>query len=406
MPYRSGARPALPDTIVPCEHCGYGCRVVGAEVSVGTVVGCERCSRETRPLRPAGDLGARSLSITSAAESSVYAELLPFAQSLGKDVGATQMDLEVDGMVCTISISLNSGTVTGLDMVAHTSGLPTVRLVAEGGGHREWKNEGVSREVQTGDPRFDDAVYLESSMDDDAVRAPFASPAVREAVMSLVGTCQSLVMDKTGVSVSVERDNAAFDVALLRGRLELLRVVAGAPRALAAREIPLSRAARTLKLVTYVAGPIGLLLTIVGGLKYAPLAWTPILLALLAGLVLAALLFPVHAAVLRGRSTSHREITVARGSSLVFTPLLVLGSFLVVNGVLDTSPETRVPMRVVSTATDSDGDAHVEVVDSRGDTYRFKFGTFDPAKEKIVHVRLRQGALGVRWESGPAYTER
>lgn len=91
-----------------------------------------------------------------------YDELNPFSASIGAPPFAAQLILSCDGIRTTVSIHLDSGRAVGLDLSAHTGGLPAIVLKPETDVEVYAKERGYSREVQVGDAAFDAAVYIES----------------------------------------------------------------------------------------------------------------------------------------------------------------------------------------------------------------------------------------------------
>ncbi|MDI1475345.1 hypothetical protein [Polyangium sp. y55x31] len=71
-------------------------------------------------------------------------------------------------------------------------------LRKETAANRQGKADGVDHEIQTGDPAFDEAVFIDTLINDDLVRAVLASPDARAAILSLLGdNCSSIRIDDT-----------------------------------------------------------------------------------------------------------------------------------------------------------------------------------------------------------------
>jgi hypothetical protein len=65
------------------------------------------------------------------------------------------------------------------------------------------KREGISREFQSGDPRFDDAVYIDTDASDDTLRFVLASPELRAGVLALFAEgVRELVLDNIGSNIT------------------------------------------------------------------------------------------------------------------------------------------------------------------------------------------------------------
>ncbi|MDI1434442.1 hypothetical protein [Polyangium sorediatum] len=71
-------------------------------------------------------------------------------------------------------------------------------LRKETASNREGKKSGVDHEIQTGDPSFDDEVFIDTLINDDLVRAILASPDTRAAILSLLrDKCHTVRIDET-----------------------------------------------------------------------------------------------------------------------------------------------------------------------------------------------------------------
>jgi hypothetical protein len=113
-------------------------------------------------------------------------------------------------------------------------------------------------------------------------------------------------------------------------------------------------------------------------------------------------MIPIWTVLLRGRSTSHREILTWRLSSFVIMPLVVLGALTTYNGAFDSSKERFVRMRIEEVTKDSDDDKyHARATDAEGDTHSYAFYGA-PLVGHSVQVGWRDGALGWTWESSDA----
>ncbi len=403
MAYRTSARKSPNDTAVSCKSCA-------ALVSISLEDGrhetfrCTRCDLEQPVLRDAGDLALASIAVVDVRPGS-YEQLSALLAELGAPGTTAAVVLRCDGLLCDLGLSINSGTVMGLDMVVGSAGLPPMRLVPEGDEHAYQKERGILREVQTGDAAFDDHVYIESAASDADVLTFFASPAVRAAAVQLLRSAGSVKIDDTGVSVYVPKDARAFDPDAIRGRLALLRVLAGAPRPLVPEHVPVPPIVSLTKTLTYLLAPVAVLVVFIGVARYMTLTARPLIVGIAMGVVLAALLAPVYTLLLRGRSTSHTDILVCRFIAFLFLPVLSFGVLLVWNGAMDRSPERVVEMPVVSISVDNEDDAlfHVDTVDDREErhSYSFRDANLRVGTSK-VRARWRSGALGWRWESGDA----
>lgn len=394
MAYRTPARGAH-DAEMACEACGESIVVRTAEREDVT---CRRCGRHQSSHRET--IALERIELIHAGVPKGYDHLTPFLQELSPRApgGSVALTVRADGLSCTVSLALNSGTVMGIDLVAHApAALPHVRLVPERKSHTKAKAKGVAIEVQTGDAEFDEAVYVESDAPAAEVQAFLAPPAVRRAAMQLLAIAKAVEIGAPGpkprVSVTIPSTNLA--PSYITEHLAAVRVLAGAPRALVrgapAVAVRIARTNAALWLTTLASVPLFLTglfeFRPVNGAFVGPVAFPALVVALLLQLVLVPLL--------RGRSTSHRNIRVARVQLLVALPLLALGLTLIANGALDRSGERIVEMAVSSTSKDSDDRIWVHTRDPAGHRHSYEAST-DAVRR--VQAYWRDGALGIPWE--------
>jgi hypothetical protein len=301
-------------------------------------------------------------------------------------------------------LSINSGTVTGLDLVAPSASLPEMRLLWERPDHVDAKTKGIVRELQTGDTTFDAAVYIESSATDDAVRTVLASPAVRTAAVKLLQHVDAITVRGSSVCAFVPKSEQPFDPPALRERLGWLRVVAGAPRPLEVEYTTEPLRATLVKTLAYFLAPIAIGLVVIAMNRYEPDGAAPLVVGALVGLLFAALLQPLVGVSLRGRSTSHRDVLVVRMITLFWLPVLAAGLLTTLNGALDRSPERVVTMKVVSFEGDTDDASfvHVKAVDDKGVEHSRSFKDTTPRQGSTMKIGWRDGAFGWQWESRAA----
>jgi hypothetical protein len=399
MAYRTSARTAPADAAVCCVRCGALTAIAFAERK-GDDFECA-CGHAQPVLPEPDDVTVTELRLKDYAIGK-YDELTPFSKELGKYVQTSGLDLVVDGIECKVGLNINSGTVTGLDHHAATTGLPTMRFLKELPHHVSAKSRDVVKEVQTGDAAFDDEVYIESASSDADVLTVLASPAVRKAIRVLLGYSRAIVVDGAGASFFSPKD-FAFDPKGIRDRLRWLRVVAGAPRPLVSEPVTVPARARISKRIVGWSSPVAVFLFILGVAKWTPVDATPVFECLGAGVVIALVMLPIWTMLLRGRSTSHREILTMRIITFIFAPLLVAGVLLTSNGAFDSSAERKVTMKIVS-APDKGGDDesfHARAVDDQGASYSYSFKT-KPQEGQHLRVGWKEGAFGWRWESSDA----
>jgi hypothetical protein len=399
--YRTSARTTTPDAAVVCRACGARFEVAFGDARHGTVT-CTRCDAVQPALRDADDLDAKSLELVNQVSSDAYDELVPLMRALDVEGKAAQVSIACDGIHVVVSLELDSGAVKGLELAAAAPGLVDLRLVREDEAHRDAKARGIARECQTGDGAFDAAVYVESKTRDADLQIVLAPPAVRAAVMKLLSVADRVEVQSGSVKVSFPKDAGAFDPATILERVSLVRVVAGAPRPLAPVDAPVSLAASVARVGTYLLAPLGLGAIVLGNVRYAPIDTRPYVFGVVIGLVLALAVHPLFRRALRGRSTSHKEILLARAATLVWLPCFTTGALFIYNGAADRSAERVVTLTVISSEVDEDDarELHVKTKDPEGATHEHTLHGWPTQSPTHISVRWRDGALGWTWQSG------
>jgi hypothetical protein len=393
--YRTARSTKTPDTILTCRVCATTTSF--AFESHGTFT-CEACGREQPVLRALDDLKMLETKVVRREDSTVYSELGPFVQELtGKNDAAKQVDVKCDGMEVLVALSFNSGTVMGVDLVVLVpSGelpFPLMNLLPEDGSHRKAKEKGLSREAQTGDDEFDDAVYIESALTDESVRRFLSPPAVRKAVIRLVRDTPQIQISPEKITLHIPKDKA-FEPTLLRERLTCLRILAGAPRLIYAEIVPESRLVRMTKLVSVLLAPTGLGLGLFGWIGYGPMGVKPYFFCIALGIALTLLARPILARIFRGRSTSHTDLMIHTILGMFFNPLLMMGILFPSNAWFATSKDRTVEMRVKDTNEDDDDHSklHVNAIDPDDPTTRTAISFTPPPNRPASLSSSRIGA--------------
>ena len=113
---------------------------------------------------------------------------------------------------------------------------------------------------------------------------------------------------------------------------------------------------------------------------------------------------PLLRRLLRGRSTSHRELSATRGGSLIGTPLAMAALAIAANGVLDRAPARSETLPVVAVEWDTEDQETRATV--RSPVLGEMSFRFDDARQlsvgDTVTVWTKPGALGADWYSQPA----
>jgi len=284
---------------------------------------------------------------------------------------------------------------------------------------RLFKKLGISAELQTGDVAFDRDFYIHTNTLG-FCRTCFASADVRESVRQVAALGYNEIrLDGTRLeakctpfSLRSERP-AEFLEGAVRGLSEL---AAGLPRewyeprTLGVPSWKLARGAVFGVSGLSLAAGVGLLVW--GISAYRPLDEMELLLASLRYSTAALVALLVLAVVLlRGRSSSHRELLLSGALMLFGVPLTGAGGLMVWNGYADPSPpavhEARVMGKRISRSNDSTtyhlsveswrpGRAREDIIVSSGMYRRVRAG------QTVMRVTTRAGRRGFEWVEGYA----
>lgn len=205
---------------------------------------------------------------------------------------------------------------------------------------RTGKRLGLNREIQTGDADFDQIVYLETEAPDALVLAALSDPITRAGVMKCLALGASeIVLEKTGnlcLTLPLTSENL-----ITPSRIAALLDTLGA----AAEAIPPLQGEGRHRSSVGVIPTVAVL----GALAAWPLfylvdwLWKPIRsdlywTAFFGGLVLWLVSMPILARILRGRSTSLRDLATSVIALAFGFPLGGADLLLTLNAVLDGSP--------------------------------------------------------------------
>jgi hypothetical protein len=300
-------------------------------------------------------------------------------------------------------------------------GMAAITLRLEDESDREAKRSAVSREVQTGDPVFDDAIYIESDASDEGVLAVLSSRDVRGAILALCRTAPGfpVLIYPDGVAISLMAGAGTAGAGILTQLPEML-----APLATIAEHVAQVARSGVLRAPKGSSAWLALQMVFVqfwciggiGSCAYAhdlaePIDWYPYALSLVVGIVVTAVvgfaLGPPLRAVFAGRSTSHRKIALARIFLAFPFPFLTIAGALAYNRYADDSPAEPHVTKVVGLKRDKNSQSLVvESWRTKGSTETLKLKQLDyangatpPARSPIgttVVVETHRGAM--RWE--------
>ncbi|MGZ3450769.1 MAG: hypothetical protein ACXVEF_14300 [Polyangiales bacterium] len=391
---------SVPTRGICCAACGTLARI-GAD---DAVFACARCNRE-QSTQPAPHVER----ITSGAvqERRGHDELMAFAESVGVRVPCTSLELLVDGLELEVSLDIDSGRVRGLDVSAKGNGLPLARFRRERMSDRDAKETGVSRELQTGDQAFDDAVYIESDCADSDLLVLLASPHVRAAIVELLASFEDIQMNPDRIDATRNFDvRRAFGPDHIRRQLALLRLVAGTTRPLVAA--PYKGGPSSMLLLMLFNIPLGWVGFGFVAHHYAPFDHSLIWLAFAIGLTIALVLQPILGRALSGRSTSHTDIPIVRVASFASLPAIVGCIALLANAGFDNAASRTRALNI--TAIEYDDDDHKTKTTARGDgvgpwSFDFKDDKKTVQVGQKLTVKTKPGTLGYEWPTTRALLE-
>ncbi len=402
-PYRTASAPRTTDILVTCRACGVAHEAAFADAEGATFV-CTSCKLEQPTLRGAEEMALEAMEYVHREDKGSYGELAPFLRSMGQEGTALAVTVTCDGIHQTVSLSINSGSVVGSELVALTNGLPEMVLVVESDAHREAMKKGVVVEPQTGDGGFDQSVFIESSAASYDVRIVLSSPAVRAAIRALLDVGLKIVVTPTYVKTDADRGGEPYEPKVLRERLGWLRIVAGAPRAKVGADVVVPLRASLAKVGSYLVMPFAVLFCVMGATHY-----TPVMLHIyLAGAAIGFVVFLVVAFVVAprvfyGQGTALRDIKRMRTMLAGALPLLGAGLLTFLNGALDPSPARVHEFAVLSATVDDDhpSDIDVRTQDETGATHTFSFKASVPPSPTTCLVRVvwHAGAFGWTWHA-------
>lgn len=336
-------------------------------------------------------------------------QIQPLAVSLGvigEDGGADDvLVVECDGVEIRVWVETNSGSPVALVFTAEVESSFEATFQRETGTHRDAKQDGLTVEVQTGDPAFDEEVFVDTGARSEDVLSFLSGRAVRAALRRLLAEASSVEIGhhKTQVQLA-ERE--PVDAARAKRILTALRTVVGGARPARSEKAPVPRALGWLTVAAPFGFVVGVTLVVVGAARYTPVTAAPVLAGGVLGLVAGQLPAPLLKRAVAGTSSSHLHYGVARGISTVQAILVGIGLLLTLNGALDRSPARSVVLRGVETRyDDEDHRTSVEIeTQEPGLAGRHTFH-FDDRNKSIrlpaaVHLTYRRGYFGYAWKVG------
>lgn len=281
-----------------------------------------------------------------------------------------------------------------------------LQIKPEGWFDRFAKNLGIAREFQTGDRKFDDALYLRGEVDY-RVGMALKQTEMRASILSLFqGGCTELRQQQRWLQV----DWIGFDPAkaALPGPDVVARMAAIAAALPPRSGAPVSNQTLVKGLLWSATAALGVSALL--GLGYAPLRWWPMWRLVIPAAVLTWLLLAWIAAwLLRGHSRSHDHWGGFVAVSLVTSVVGSLGLLCYYNGHFDPAPAVVHQAPLVdrwTTRHKSRTTYHLGVDDwlHPGQILDFHVDADVYADAQsglsILEVRTGMGRLGVEWLQG------
>lgn len=319
---------------------------------------------------------------------------------------AAVVDLTFDGRPGTFEIRPYSRDYDLRSIVVPAKPLPHVLLRRERASDRMGKQLGFNREVQLGDPAFDDAAYIDTAESDEVVRALLERPDVRAAVLAVLATGYRVEMSPNGLRAT-----------LIQAKLSPIDAAA-VPRALAALEAlaPLlpsvdpssigrphwSRTSATIGVPLSVL-LIGFVLTGLAGPFIHPLVdRKDALYGIAVGLGLWIAVVAALFLRLRGGTSSFGLLVLGAGLLLVSVPLAGTTLTFAANTLLDGSPRVAHKTKVVMLPSNPRKSQRVVfegwrpgVATVNADVPRARLGTLKTGDS--AEIGTRAGAFGWEW---------
>lgn len=337
-----------------------------------------------------------------ASDTGEYRQLDAVAAALGvRHQGGLELDLLIDGWSVRLSLEMSSGSIIGLKVFVfldiRAAEDPWIELRRESAADRAEKAGGITREVQTGYEPFDAHVFIDNDASEADATRLLAWPAVRDAVLRLLGGgCSWVKMTPRSVHAYLPIRDSVFPPEATIGAIQQLMVVAraGAPRE------PGTRRGFLVAVLAWLLAPAAPLF-----LWYARThwhaGWTFHLIGVGVGLLAWVIARPLIRRLVTGDSRSYNRYLTIHVPLLIFGPMLSTAVLLTLNGALDKSP----PYRVTGTVTSVDDTDPA----NRMDNFYVKWSdgwTTREAMELSVYEgdtfwqERHAGALGFEWYRG------
>jgi len=249
--------------------------------------------------------------------------------------------------------SKNSPSYFKVEIDASSDG--SFKIARERGFDRLFKKLGISTEIQTGDTNFDDSFYITADNEEFA-KAIFSSAEKRQAVRNIFDIGFNRIEHDGKVLVALcspfKIDVGIDEPLLIRLVSHLEKLSKYMPQVTNVNEWDTSMW-KTNRVIAFsiatMVSLIGIAALVIGLTKYSPFDKFAVFLDSLKWSIPCLIGYIVFSVVLlKGRSSSHRELLVAVSMALIGFIFGVWGSEMTLNGYLDTSEATIHQAKVLS----------------------------------------------------------
>lgn len=333
-----------------------------------------------------------------------YTELAPIAAALGLPYrGGAELHFQREGFTITVGLSIDSGTVRGIDLVIQRPGWPEIELRRETEGDVAAKRSGMNVEVQTGDPAFDGFVYIESSYGQAVLAPMLASPELRKALGDLVATYGAVSITPDGLTVTTHGvGRPLLEPARFMALYELLFRAARLFPPLPAHA-PKMREPGFGLLVLAILGMLAGIASLIAMRDYGEPARTGLRpLAAFLGVAVVIASAPLFKRWMSGHSRSATLFYATLGLWSIGGPLGAMATAVGANAYFDSSPPVRRDGKVTAAKSyldDSEPKADVTVAWNDGVIEALTLEDSKPKAQigdRVESVR-RHGLFGVTW---------
>jgi hypothetical protein len=262
------------------------------------------------------------------------------------------VELSLDGRPATFRIQPYSRDYDLYSVGVPSKPLPHVLVRRERGTDRLGKRLGFNREVQVGDPCFDDAAFLDTAERDDVVRPLFDRAEVRAAMLAVLDAGFGVQMSAAGLhGIRIQSKMTSIDPASVPRAVAAIEALALLLPDVDPSTIGRPHWSRSLTPFLAVMGMFFggfVLLAVAGALAHPLVEPRHALAGLVAGFALWLACVAVLYYLMRGGTSSLSALLFGAFILLCSVPASGVALAAVANSALDGSPATTHPSRVVA----------------------------------------------------------